>query len=100
MAHNSDSVPYADIDAVFLDVGNTLISIDFDRSPASSRRGALPCEPGCAPACRGRGAARVLRAWCSSPASGPIGLFFIRISCVFEQAAAWLAARRRSSTIW
>ena len=31
MTENSETVPYADIDTVFLDVGNTLISIDFDR---------------------------------------------------------------------
>lgn len=46
MLHNSDSVPYADIDTVFLDVGNTLISIDFDRIATELTARRLPCEAG------------------------------------------------------
>jgi HAD superfamily hydrolase (TIGR01509 family) len=38
-------VPYADIDTIFLDVGNTLISIDFDRVADELRRRQLFCEP-------------------------------------------------------
>jgi HAD superfamily hydrolase (TIGR01509 family) len=38
-------VPYADIDTVFLDVGNTLISIDFDRVAAELAARRLRCEP-------------------------------------------------------
>jgi HAD superfamily hydrolase (TIGR01509 family) len=38
-------VPYADIDTVFLDVGNTLISIDFDRVATELTARQLPCEP-------------------------------------------------------
>jgi HAD superfamily hydrolase (TIGR01549 family) len=37
-------VPYADIDTVFLDVGNTLISIDFDRVATELAARRLPCE--------------------------------------------------------
>jgi putative hydrolase of the HAD superfamily len=38
-------VPYADIDTVLLDVGNTLISIDFDRIATELAARQLPCEP-------------------------------------------------------
>jgi putative hydrolase of the HAD superfamily len=38
-------VPYADIDTVFLDVGNTLISIDFDRVAAELAARRWRCEP-------------------------------------------------------
>ena len=38
-------VPYADIEAVLLDVGNTLISIDFDVVAAELRARGWPCEP-------------------------------------------------------
>jgi putative hydrolase of the HAD superfamily len=37
-------VPYADIDTIFLDVGNTLISIDFDRVAAELAARKLGCE--------------------------------------------------------
>src|SRR6187455_3393969 len=43
---NVEPVPYADIDTVFLDVGNTLISIDFDRVAAELAARQLPCDPG------------------------------------------------------
>src|SRR6188472_3204051 len=43
---NVAPVPYADIDTVFLDVGNTLISIDFDRVASELTARRLPCEPG------------------------------------------------------
>ena len=39
-------VPYAEIDTVFLDVGNTLISIDFDRVAEELVARQLHCEPG------------------------------------------------------
>ena len=39
------SIPYADIDTVFLDVGNTLISIDFDRVAAELGCRRFRCEP-------------------------------------------------------
>src|SRR5262245_23157258 len=39
------SVPYADIDVVLLDVGNTLISIDFDRVAAELAARQWRCEP-------------------------------------------------------
>ena len=42
---NVRPVPYADIDTVFLDVGNTLISIDFDRVATELAARRLPCEP-------------------------------------------------------
>lgn len=42
MPENIGPVPYADIDTVFLDVGNTLISIDFDRVAAEL---AARCHP-------------------------------------------------------
>jgi putative hydrolase of the HAD superfamily len=42
---NVAPVPYADIDTVFLDVGNTLISIDFDRVAAELAARQLPCDP-------------------------------------------------------
>ena len=38
-------VPYADINTVFLDVGNTLISIDFDRVAVELTVRQRPCEP-------------------------------------------------------
>jgi len=41
---NVAPVPYADIDTVFLDVGNTLISIDFDRVAAELAARQLPCD--------------------------------------------------------
>ena len=44
--NNVGPVPYGDIDAVFLDVGNTLISIDFDRVASELTARQLPCEPG------------------------------------------------------
>ena len=40
-----EPLPYADIDTVFLDVGNTLISIDFDRVATELAARQLPCEP-------------------------------------------------------
>ena len=46
MPNNTGPVPYADIDTVFLDVGNTLISIDFDRIATELAARRLPCEPG------------------------------------------------------
>lgn len=46
MPESVEPVPYADIDTVFLDVGNTLISIDFDRVAAELGVRRLPCEPG------------------------------------------------------
>jgi HAD superfamily hydrolase (TIGR01509 family) len=39
-------VPYADIDTILLDVGNTLISIDFDWVAAELAARRWPCEPG------------------------------------------------------
>lgn len=45
MPDNMGPVPYADIDTVLLDVGNTLISIDFDRIAAELAARRLPCEP-------------------------------------------------------
>jgi putative hydrolase of the HAD superfamily len=45
MPDNMGPVPYADIDTVFLDVGNTLISIDFDRVATELTARRLPCEP-------------------------------------------------------
>ena len=44
MPDNMGPVPYADIDTVFLDVGNTLISIDFDRVAAELAPRRLPCD--------------------------------------------------------
>jgi HAD superfamily hydrolase (TIGR01509 family) len=38
-------IPYSDIEAIFLDVGNTLISIDFDRVAEELAGRHLPCEP-------------------------------------------------------
>ena len=38
-------LPYADIDTIFLDVGNTLISIDFDRVAAELAARRWPCAP-------------------------------------------------------
>jgi len=38
-------VPYADIDTILLDVGNTLISIDFDRVAEELASRNLRCEP-------------------------------------------------------
>jgi FMN phosphatase YigB (HAD superfamily) len=38
-------IPYAEIDTVFLDVGNTLISIDFERIAAELAARGLACEP-------------------------------------------------------
>lgn len=38
-------VPYAEIDTVLLDVGNTLISIDFDRIAAELAARDWPCRP-------------------------------------------------------
>jgi FMN phosphatase YigB (HAD superfamily) len=38
-------VPYADIDTVLLDVGNTLISIDFDRVAGELAARQWPCAP-------------------------------------------------------
>lgn len=38
-------VPYADIETVFLDVGNTLISIDFDRVAAELAARRVTCAP-------------------------------------------------------
>ena len=46
VADNIRPVPYTDIDTVLLDVGNTLISIDFDRVAAELATRQLPCEPG------------------------------------------------------
>ena len=46
MPDNMAPVPYADIDTVFLDVGNTLISIDFDRIATELAARRLPCEAG------------------------------------------------------
>ncbi|HEX5216545.1 MAG TPA: hypothetical protein VFV98_13880, partial [Vicinamibacterales bacterium] len=40
-----DPVPYADIDTVFLDVGNTLISIEIDRVAAELSARRWPCKP-------------------------------------------------------
>jgi putative hydrolase of the HAD superfamily len=45
MPENTVPVPYGEIDTVFLDVGNTLISIDFDRVAAELTARRLPCEP-------------------------------------------------------
>ena len=45
MQEHIEAVPYADIDTVFLDVGNTLISIDFDRVAAELAARRWPCEP-------------------------------------------------------
>jgi putative hydrolase of the HAD superfamily len=45
MPENSQAVPYADIDTVFLDVGNTLISIDFDRVAEELATRQLVCAP-------------------------------------------------------
>ena len=45
MPENTGPIPYADIDTVFLDVGNTLISIDFDRVADELTTRRLPCEP-------------------------------------------------------
>ncbi len=42
---SGEPIPYADIDTIFLDVGNTLISIDFDRVAEELRARQLPCEP-------------------------------------------------------
>ena len=39
------AVPYADIDTIFLDVGNTVISIDFDRVAEELRTRRFLCEP-------------------------------------------------------
>jgi HAD superfamily hydrolase (TIGR01509 family) len=44
MPEHIEPVPYADIDTVFLDVGNTLISIDFDRVAAELATRQLVCE--------------------------------------------------------
>jgi FMN phosphatase YigB (HAD superfamily) len=44
MAGYAEPVPYADIDTIFLDVGNTLISIDFDRIAEVLAARQLPCE--------------------------------------------------------
>ena len=38
-------IPYAGVDTVFLDVGNTLISIDFDRVAAELAARRWTCEP-------------------------------------------------------
>ena len=46
MPANAGPVPYGDIDTVFLDVGNTLISIDFDRVAEELAARQLSCEPG------------------------------------------------------
>jgi HAD superfamily hydrolase (TIGR01509 family) len=45
MLDNPGPVPYADIDTVLLDVGNTLISIDFDRVSAELATRQHPCAP-------------------------------------------------------
>jgi HAD superfamily hydrolase (TIGR01509 family) len=45
MAEVIEPIPYADIDTIFLDVGNTLISIDFDRVAEELRARQLLCEP-------------------------------------------------------
>ena len=45
MPEDLGPVPYGDIDTVFLDVGNTLISIDFDRVAAELTARQLLCEP-------------------------------------------------------
>ena len=42
MPEATEPIPYADIDTVFLDVGNTLISIDFDRVAEQLEARALP----------------------------------------------------------
>ena len=43
MLKDNERVPYADLDTIFLDVGNTLISIDFDRVAAELAARQLPC---------------------------------------------------------
>ena len=43
MPKDNERVPYADLDTIFLDVGNTLISIDFDRVAAELAARQLPC---------------------------------------------------------
>jgi HAD superfamily hydrolase (TIGR01509 family) len=45
MQEHIEAVPYADIDTVFLDVGNTLISIDFDRVAAELAARQRLCAP-------------------------------------------------------
>jgi len=45
MPKDNERVPYADLDTIFLDVGNTLISIDFDRVAAELAARQLPCAP-------------------------------------------------------
>ena len=44
MPENVKPIPWADIDTIFLDVGNTLISIDFDRVAEELATRQLPCE--------------------------------------------------------
>jgi len=44
MPENVKPIPWADIDTIFLDVGNTLISIDFDRVAEELVARQLPCE--------------------------------------------------------
>ena len=39
------SIPYAQIDTLFLDAGNTLISIDFDRIAAEIQARGIDCAP-------------------------------------------------------
>ncbi len=45
MPEATEPIPYADIDTVFLDVGNTLISIDFDRVAEQLAARQFLCEP-------------------------------------------------------
>src|SRR6187551_1001553 len=45
MPKDNERVPYANLDTIFLDVGNTLISIDFDRVAAELAARQLPCAP-------------------------------------------------------
>jgi putative hydrolase of the HAD superfamily len=45
MPDPTELIPYADIDTILLDVGNTLISIDFDRVAAVLAERQLSCEP-------------------------------------------------------
>lgn len=41
----SAHVPFAEISTLFLDAGNTLVSIDFDRVAAEFSSRGVPCEP-------------------------------------------------------
>src|SRR6185436_15400173 len=45
MPEHNARVPYGDLDTIFLDVGNTLISIDFNRVAAELAARQRPCAP-------------------------------------------------------